>query len=209
MALRERKKAALRDTLVRNAVALFEQRGFDEVSVEEICQVSMTSRSTFHRYFGSKEDLLFPTAVDRLSEMAAALDAVGPDDDAWLAAREAVSAGLRGFLDDLEPDLQAACVRLWFVENAPRRRYLEIVLEWEAVLAAYFAKRAGADPASNLTCRLLASAISSALRAAQATAMTTGTSVDAPLNEAFALLEGGLGGHLPQLAVPVPRRRIS
>jgi AcrR family transcriptional regulator len=190
--LRERKKALLRDSIVRNAIQLFEQRGFDAVSVEEIVQASVCSRSTFHRYFGTKEDLLFPTADDRLDDLAATLEAAGDDEDPWAVAREAVSIGLCGFVDDLEPDVKAACIRIWFSESQPRRRYLEIVLEWETVLSRYFARRLGVDPAQSLECQLLASSVSSALRAALGTAMATDGRVDELIDNAFDLVETGL-----------------
>ncbi|GAA5161420.1 TetR family transcriptional regulator [Pseudonocardia eucalypti] len=196
MELRERKKALLRDAIVRNAVDLFERRGFDAVSVEEICQASTCSRSTFHRYFGSKEDLLFPTAAEKLETLAATLDAADAGWDPWEVARDAVSVGLRGFLDDLEPDLQARCIRLWFSEAQPRRRYLEIVLEWETVLSRFFGPRLGVDPATSLECQLLASSISSALRAALGTAMATGDPVEALIRRAFEIVETGLSANL-------------
>lgn len=199
MELRERKKALLRDTIVRNAVELFEQRGFDAVSVEEIVQASLCSRSTFHRYFGTKEDLVFPTANDRLAVLEATLEATDPGADAWAAAREAVSIGLCGFVDDLEPDVKSACIRLWVSETMPRRRYLEIVLEWETVLSRFFARRMGVEPAHSLECQLLASSISSALRAALGTAMETGGRVDELIGRAFDLIETGLGTYLAEL----------
>jgi AcrR family transcriptional regulator len=190
--LRERKKALLRDTIVRNAVELFEERGFDAVSLEEICQASTCSRSTFHRYFGSKEDLLFPTAAEKLETLSGTLDEADPAWDPWEVARDAVSVGLSGFLDDLEPDLQAACVRLWFSEPQPRRRYLEIVLEWETVLSRFFGPRLGVDPETSLECQLLASSVSSALRASLGTAMTTGEPVEELIRRSFDIVESGL-----------------
>ena len=62
--LRARKKAALRATIVRSAINLFVERGYDAVGVEDIAASSMCSRSTFNRYFGSKDDVLFPGAPE-------------------------------------------------------------------------------------------------------------------------------------------------
>jgi AcrR family transcriptional regulator len=197
--LRERKKALLRDTIVRNAIELFEQRGFDAVSVEEIAAASVCSRSTFHRYFGTKEDLVFPTANDRLAVLAATLESTDPGADPWAVAREAVSVGLCGFVDDLEPDVRADCIKLWFSESLPRRRYLEIVLEWETVLSRFFAGRMGVEPARSLECQLLASSVSSALRAALGTAMETGGRVEVLISRAFDLIEAGLSAYLEEL----------
>lgn len=195
--LRERKKAALRDQIVRNAIQLFVRRGYDEVSLEEIVEASMCSRSTFHRYFGAKEDLLFPGADRLLDDLRSAIDAAGVVDDPWAVAREETSARLRGFLEGLDPELKLDFVRLWITEPLPRRRYFEVVMEWEEVLRQFFARHMGVDPTYCLECQLLASAVTSALRSALNTAMSTGEDVDAVVVRAFDLVEAGFHHQIP------------
>lgn len=56
--LRERKKDATRALLMATALNLFEQRGFDEVSVSEIAEAAEVSRKTIFNYFEVKEDLV-------------------------------------------------------------------------------------------------------------------------------------------------------
>jgi AcrR family transcriptional regulator len=194
--LRERKKAALRDTIVRNAVEMFQKRGFDAVSVDEIVHASMCSRSTFHRYFGTKEDLLFPTADATLDGLRDALNTAEADEDPWMVARRAVTVQLDRFVDDLAPDLRPVILHLWFHELLPRRRYLDIVLQWDTLLATFFASHLGVDPAASLECQLLASAISSTLRAAMGVAMHTGQKVELLTEQAFTLIETGLNAEL-------------
>jgi hypothetical protein len=60
----EQKKAALRAVIVRTAVHLFLERGYDAVGMEEIAAASMCSRSTLNRYFGTKEDVLLPAVPE-------------------------------------------------------------------------------------------------------------------------------------------------
>ena len=62
------------DRIVDAAFALFEERGYDATSVEEIAEHAGVSRSTFFRYHGSKESVIFPdhdallrSVEDRLS----------------------------------------------------------------------------------------------------------------------------------------------
>src|SRR4028118_903010 len=98
MGLREQKKEALRNTLVRNAIELFGEHGYEHVGLDEIVAASMCSRSTFHRYFGTKEDLLFPTAADQLTTLEATLAAAPAGEDPWQFARAAVTEGVTGFL---------------------------------------------------------------------------------------------------------------
>jgi len=64
LGLRERKKAAVRAALVRRSLDLFEQYGYENVTVEEIADAAGVSRATFFRYFEFKCDVLFFDEAD-------------------------------------------------------------------------------------------------------------------------------------------------
>ena len=201
-ALRERKKAALRATIVRSAVELFVQRGYDSVGMEEIAYASMCSRSTLNRYFGTKEDVLFPAVPEVIEGLRSALDNVKRTDDRWTTARQAVTMQLGQFFENFEPDLRATIMRLWFTEPTPRRRYLEIAYEWEEILKGYFAGGLPDNPATHLNVQVLASAMVSALRAVLHAAIETGDEVANLADAAFGMLEAGL-----PTAPKLPRHR--
>ena len=56
--LRERKRLAAMLRIQAAALAMFEERGFDDVTVEEIADASDVSPSSVYRYFGSKEQIV-------------------------------------------------------------------------------------------------------------------------------------------------------
>jgi AcrR family transcriptional regulator len=196
--LRERKKAALRATIVRSAVELFVARGYEAVGVEEIANASMCSRSTFNRYFGSKDDVLFPAASEVVDGLQLALENAADTDDRWMVARDAVVTQLGRFLDTFDPDLRVTCTRLWFTEPAPRRRYLEFAYEFEEILKRYFATGLPDDTETHLRVQVLASAMVSALRAVLHATIESGNDLSDLADTAFGMLEAGV--HAPVLA---------
>lgn len=56
--LRERKRAATQAAIERAAVALALEHGYDNVTVDMICEAGMVSQRTFFNYFGSKEGVI-------------------------------------------------------------------------------------------------------------------------------------------------------
>jgi AcrR family transcriptional regulator len=86
--LRERKKQATRDALVRAGLELFGERGYDETTLAEIADAAGVSTRTIFAYFPSKEDILF-SSVERMRDaLARALEERPAGVDAFSALRE-------------------------------------------------------------------------------------------------------------------------
>jgi AcrR family transcriptional regulator len=150
--LRERKKAMTRAAIEAVAERLFEERGYDNVTVAEIADAANVSVKTLFVYFRSKEDLLFtdtwlidallgalrdrPEGVSHGRAVAQVLiDAVRDDPD---GPREGIEGFHRGY-DDAE---------------AVRSRLLRMWADYEDRLTAFLAEEAGSPGAATPAMRL-------------------------------------------------------
>jgi AcrR family transcriptional regulator len=71
--LRERKKQKTRDTIVRVALELFDERGYEQTTIAEIAEAAEVSPRTIFAYFPSKEDILFSNLPETEEHLARAL----------------------------------------------------------------------------------------------------------------------------------------
>ncbi|MDO8189554.1 helix-turn-helix domain-containing protein [Conexibacter sp. JD483] len=102
--MRERKKAAAKAAVVSAAISLFSERGYDAVSVAEICEAADIARRSFFRYFGTKEDLILEPyrAMDaRVHRSIAAAPAELSDREVFERALRDLAVYMLGNWDDL------------------------------------------------------------------------------------------------------------
>ncbi|SEF66809.1 DNA-binding transcriptional regulator, AcrR family [Thermomonospora echinospora] len=165
--LRERKKQRVYTATAQAAVKLVAERGMQAVRVEDICERAEISRSTFFRYFDSKESC-FITGLHygRLDAVLAALDARPAQEDAFTALCNAffdITANWRRYREvtRLEARIRA--------ETRTARAHADAELvSWENALAtALEARCAGIAPdARPLAPRLVAGVVLCAVRLA-------------------------------------------
>ena len=62
--LRERKKQKTRESIQRTALGLFDKRGYEQTTIEQIAAGAEISPSTFFNYFPTKEDVVLYDAYD-------------------------------------------------------------------------------------------------------------------------------------------------
>lgn len=152
ISLRDRKKAKLRRTILDVSHRLFMARGFEQTTLEQVCEDAETSLRTLLRYFPTKEDLAlgreiawFEAFRDELANRPPGRSTI----DCWrerirIASREVDRDDFLKFLD--------------FLKTAPSvaARLTSLQVEYEALLAASFAQEARVDPIGDLYGQLLA-----------------------------------------------------
>lgn len=74
--LRERKKARTRQEIVEAALDLFETKGFDETTIDDVAAAAEVSARTIFRHFATKEDLLFLGQEEENQKLAALIKQV-------------------------------------------------------------------------------------------------------------------------------------
>jgi AcrR family transcriptional regulator len=72
--LQRRKQLLVRDAIWDTAIKLFDQKGFDKTTVENIAHASGVSRRSFFRYFSSKDDLLAKAMISYGEWLAHAIE---------------------------------------------------------------------------------------------------------------------------------------
>jgi AcrR family transcriptional regulator len=140
--LRERKKAATRQAISDVATRLFEEHGFERVTVADVADAAGVSVKTVFNYFGSKEELFFDHEDAILELLLRTLRDRAPGLTATAAMRALLLDGPLPFpgcrWSDLRSDLYEgmrafiACER---ASPALSSRRLVIAQSWVAPLA--------------------------------------------------------------------------
>ena len=120
--LRERKKERTREALEAAALDLFERKGFDHTTVDEIVDTCDVSRRTFFRYFSSKEEV-FKGDQDEKAAMVATLLAQRPADE---PALESVRVVILGICSQLGDDREASLRRMRIAAASHDLHQLEV-----------------------------------------------------------------------------------
>ena len=138
------------------AVQLFLDRGFDDVTVEEICAAAGLSRRSFFRYFSAKEEIVVTVFAD-MAERGWRSFLHRPVDDAlWPALRHSMDPVVEWATAD--PDRAVATIRLIDASPSLRAAFLDRVDRWRMLLAGVVATRLGLDNRGNLYSAVVAAA---------------------------------------------------
>jgi AcrR family transcriptional regulator len=147
--LRERKKRRTRDALLRAALELFTERGYERTTVDDIAAAVDVSQRTFFRYFASKEEAAF--FVGRLAEsrFVEAVRERPPEEAPLDALRRALAESWDGIGEAVERvvplDLHLRFYQV--IESTPAllAAHLRRATELEERIARIIAEREGLD----------------------------------------------------------------
>lgn len=166
--LRERKKRRTRDALLRSALLLFVEQGYERTTVDEITDAVEVSQRTFFRYFANKEEVAFAVQDLVESHLVAALRARPAAEGPLEALRGAVLGAwdtLDEVLRDVVPvDLYMRTYRL--IESTPALLavHLRRSTELEERIARLIAEREGLDVDADPRPRVAVAAFSGVMR---------------------------------------------
>lgn len=179
--LRARKKQRTYDELQRVALDLFALHGFDHVTIDDICANAEVSKTTFYRYFDSKEDVLLGSPEEKIAVMGDALARRPLDEPAIVAVRNAFLEFAEQYQIDRTTKL--AISRVTRVTPALATRNLEHQIAWEGLLRDFFISRdsgRGRPRDAALRHCVMASTVVAALRTAVDYWLNHGAETDLP-----------------------------
>jgi AcrR family transcriptional regulator len=193
---RERKKAATRQGIADAALALFLERGYDQVSIREIADAADVSTTTLFKHFpAGKEALVFDEDEAIEAKLVASVRDRAPS--------TSIPAALRALtLERLEiaTEHKGFVEYSRLVESTPalREYWHRMWMRHEHALAAAIATDTGAEPDDAACLALAHFALETASLARAGTASTSNTSKASDkerrkivVEKAFALLENG------------------
>lgn len=144
--LRERKRASSRAATVDAALVLFAERGYDAVTVADICQAAQIAPRTFFRYFPSREDVLAEPAREMGAHLTAAIAATPPE----VGDAEALDQALRSLARYVvtHQDRLALFLQVAAASSASRPSpFLHLAARERAVVERLVARRGAPLPA--------------------------------------------------------------
>ncbi|ALC18700.1 TetR/AcrR family transcriptional regulator [Streptomyces pristinaespiralis] len=153
-------KPSARTRLADAAFALFDERGYEQTTVDDIAERAGVGRTTFFRHYRSKEAVIFPDH-DRLLELIRDRLATSSHSTALVAVSDAVRLVLLHYID--EGDLARRRYALTSKVSTLRDREIASVARYQRLFREFIAEWMG-DPtkSASLRAELMAASVVSA-----------------------------------------------
>ncbi|MDT0319684.1 TetR/AcrR family transcriptional regulator [Streptomyces millisiae] len=167
LGLRERKKRETRVALSRATIRLCVERGWENVTVEDIAAVANVSVRTFRNYFSGKAEAIAASHVERMLRIADELRARPATEPLWDAITGVVLAEFGGPAEPAGAESPQARrwrdgVRLMLAEPALQGEIVKANAAAQGAFAEAVAERIGSDPAHDVYPKLVAAVVGAA-----------------------------------------------
>jgi len=190
--LRERKKQRTRQAIIEAALGLYQERGYEGVTVAEIARRADVAPRTFFGYFESKEDVFLGPGDDHLERVIRAIRERQRGVPILTAVRRELlrrDQPRREAAGSTRPHL-AELLRQPAVQNRLRERWNR----WEDELATVIAADVGAAPRDPEP-RVIAALVTAAIRIASESAAARESGREAVAARVFELIASGLANY--------------
>ncbi|BBY28279.1 mycofactocin system transcriptional regulator [Mycolicibacterium sediminis] len=185
-----RRRSTTQDHIANVALELFADRGFDEVSVDDVAQAAGIARRTLFRYYPSKNAIPWGDFDSHLDHMRDLLDAVPADVPVGTALRSTLLAFNE--FDAAETARHRQRMRVILETDALQAHSMTMYGGWRSVIAAFVARRVGADPAGLVPQTVAWTMLGVALSAYGVWLGDESASLPAALGAAFDTVDEGL-----------------
>jgi AcrR family transcriptional regulator len=186
--LRARRKRRTAEAIVAGAAGLFEERGFERTTIDQIAAAAEISRRTFFRYFADKEELFFAEDERLLAVIDQTLDDAPGDEPVLDLARRATRALAAASAAD--PARRLARERLIATTPALQARRLAKTVRWEQAIAARLVARGSDWPEALLVPKVALACFQAAY---ERWVLDPGQDLPGLVDESFAALAGLTG----------------
>ena len=149
-------RGSAKERLVAAGFALFDERGYERTTVDDIAERAGVSRTTFFRVFRTKEDVIFPDHDELLGAIRERLHASTPR-TALIAVAEAASLVLAHYLE--EGERARARYRLTRTVPTLRERESAGIRQYTNVFRDYLHRWMDGGPDTALRAQLMANAV--------------------------------------------------
>ncbi len=161
--LRDRKKANVKKIFIEEAVKLFLTKGFDKVTVEDIAAKASVSRSTFFRYFKSKEAVVFRNHHARVAIFKEMLSSAKSNNEKIFDAIRVALLNFAKYYESIKDELRE---EYKIVVSSPYliAKDIEKDRDFEEAISEEIYKRLGGGQQNRYRAKILASAIFGTVR---------------------------------------------
>jgi mycofactocin system transcriptional regulator len=185
-----RRRSTTGDHITSVALELFAERGFDEVSVDDVARAAGIARRTLFRYYPTKNAIPWGDFDGHLEHMRDLLREVPTDAPMSVALRSAVLAFNR--FDDAETAHHRQRMRVILETAALQAHSMTMYAGWRTVVADFVARRLGLKGTDLLPRTTAWSMLGVALSAYETWLADESVSLQTALGDAFDTVSAGL-----------------